>query len=134
RCRWHFLMAISWSPCLLVSLSACHPVIPSPQAGVTPAPSGSGVPLPDGIRIHFRDVTRESGIDFRHFDGRTEMQHIMDQTGSGLGWLDYDQDGLMDLFLVQGSTFLSPHPAPAPTCKLFRNLGQGRFCDVTAAT
>jgi enediyne biosynthesis protein E4 len=87
--------------------------------------------LPAGVSLRFRDVTREAGIDFRHFDGRTEMQYIMDQTGSGLGWLDYDQDGLMDLFLVQGSAFLPPYPDPAPTCKLFKNLGGGRFRDVT---
>src|SRR5262249_24363828 len=90
------------------------------------------VRLPPGVSIRFRDVTREAGIDFRHFDGRTEMQYIMDQTGSGLGWLDYDQDGLMDLFLVQGSAFLPPSPDPPPTCKLFKNLGGGRFSDVTA--
>ena len=51
----------------------------------------------------------------------------MDQTGSGLGWLDYDQDGLMDLFLVQGAAFQPPYAKPAPTCKLFKNLGNGRF-------
>jgi hypothetical protein len=88
--------------------------------------------LPPGVRIEFVEVTREAGIDFRHFDGRTPMQYIMDQTGSGLAWLDYDGDGLLDLFLVQGSTFLPPHPDPPPTCKLYRNLGGGRFRDVTA--
>jgi hypothetical protein len=59
------------------------------------------------------------------------MQYIMDQTGSGLGWIDYDQDGLLDLFLVQGSTFLPPHPKNPPKCKLFKNLGGGKFRDVT---
>jgi hypothetical protein len=89
------------------------------------------VAFPPGIHINFVEVTKAAGIDFHHFDGRSEMQYIMDQTGSGLGWLDYDQDGLMDLFLVQGSTFRPPYPQPAPTCKLFKNLGNGRFRDVT---
>jgi hypothetical protein len=62
------------------------------------------------------------------------MQYIMDQTGAGLAWLDYDQDGLMDLFLVQGSTFTGPVPEPAPTCKLYKNLGNSRFRDVTVET
>jgi hypothetical protein len=91
------------------------------------------IQLPPGLRLHFAEVTKSAGIDFRHFDGRTEMQYIMDQTGSGVAWLDYDGDGLMDLFLVQGSTFLPPHPNPAPTCKLYRNLGGGKFQDVTDA-
>src|SRR5262249_5013991 len=58
--------------------------------------------------------------------------YIMDETGSGIGWLDYDQDGLLDLFLVQGSTFEGPPSQPPPTCKLFKNLGSGQFKEVTA--
>src|SRR5438105_10556246 len=89
------------------------------------------VKLPAGMQIRFREVTREAGIDFRHFDGRTDKEYIMDQTGSGLAWLDYDQDGLLDLFLVQGYTFVPPYPSATPTCKLYKNLGGGKFRDVT---
>jgi hypothetical protein len=103
-------------------------------AGATPRTSPSQeVKLPAGIDIRFREVTREAGLDFRHFDGRTDKEYIMDQTGSGLAWLDYDQDGLMDLFLVQGYTFVPPYPAATPTCKLYKNLGGGKFRDVTRA-
>src|SRR5437870_8173630 len=84
------------------------------------------IKLPVNIQIRFREVTKEAGIDFHHFDGRTIMEYIMDQTGSGLAWLDYDQDGLMDLFLVQGYTFVPPFPQPVPTCKLYKNLGGGK--------
>src|SRR5206468_12940416 len=69
------------------------PVPPTPSADLLssgPQPEAE-VPLPAGIHINFVDVTKKAGIDFRHFDGRTPMQYIMDQTGSGLGWLDYDQ-------------------------------------------
>jgi hypothetical protein len=97
----------------------------------SPSPSPL-VKLPANIQIRFREVTREAGLDFQHFDGRTDMEYIMDQTGSGLAWLDYDRDGLMDLFLVQGYTFVPPYPATAPTCKLYKNLGGGKFRDVTA--
>src|SRR5262249_15180156 len=55
-------------------------------------------------------------------------------TGSGAAWLDYDQDGLLDLFLVQGYPFVPPYPADVPGCKLYRNLGGGKFQDVTART
>src|SRR5438128_6783274 len=91
--------------------------------------------LPAGIQVRFVDVTEKSGLHFEHFDGYTEMEYIMETLGSGVAWLDYDQDGLMDLFLVQGSSFSAPSPAlhprkTAPTCKLFKNLGGGRFRDV----
>src|SRR5712692_8921869 len=61
--------------------------------------------LPPGIQVKFVDVTEKSGIHFVHFYGHTEMEYIMETTGSGIGWLDYDQDGLMDLFIVQGGAF-----------------------------
>jgi hypothetical protein len=117
----------------------------APSSTTSPAPSPAliepakaipstepEVKLPAGIQIRFADVTRSAGIDFKHFDGRTDMEYIMDQTGSGLAWLDYDQDGLLDLFLVQGGSFASAPPSPPPTWKLYKNLGGGRFRDVTA--
>jgi hypothetical protein len=100
--------------------------------------------LPAGVQIQFTNVTERAGIHFRHFDGRTDNEYIMETMGSGLGWLDYDQDGLMDLFLVQSSVFTPENSKPEipnpksndpprtlPTCKLFKNLGNGMFRDVT---
>src|SRR5438874_2149992 len=75
------------------------------QSPLTAHPSKAEPVLPPGVQIKFVDVTEKAGIHFQHFDGHTEMEYIMETTGSGLGWLDYDQDGLMDLFIVQGSTF-----------------------------
>jgi enediyne biosynthesis protein E4 len=124
----------------LVSPPTGHSPPPAPPDAPPPKPSVQAPKvrprkepeLPAGIEIRFADVTAASGVRFNHYDGRTDMEYIMDQTGSGVGWLDYDQDGLMDLFLVQGSNFDRPPPTPAPACKLFKNLGGGRFKDVTA--
>jgi enediyne biosynthesis protein E4 len=99
---------------------------PGPQAKTQPE-------LPTGVPIRFRDVTAAAGVRFDHFDGHTEMEYIMETLGSGLAWLDYDQDGLLDLFLVQGSTFVPPHLASPPQSRLYRNQGDGTFRDVTAA-
>src|SRR5216684_3441066 len=101
--------------------------------------------LPPGVQVKFVDVTEQSGIHFVHFDGHTELEYIMETTGSGIGWLDFDQDGLMDLFIVQGSEFPGTGKAQGayaprsvekgnnpPTSKLFKNLGGGRFRDVTS--
>src|SRR4051812_2717069 len=72
---------------------------------VGPLPAGAAAPLslPPGVHINFVDVTKKAGIRFAHVDGRTDMQYLMDSTGSGVAWIDFDQDGLLDLFLVQGN-------------------------------
>jgi hypothetical protein len=89
--------------------------------------------IPSGVRIDFEDVAESAGVHFRHFDGRVAKQYLMDTTGPGLAWLDYDGDGLFDLFLVQGSAIEGPPPSPPPPSKLYRNEGGGRFRDVTEA-
>ena len=101
--------------------------------------SEPAIHLPPGVQIKFENVASRAGIQFRHFDGRTNKEYIMETMGSGLAWLDYDQDGWMDLFLVQSSVSVpsgktsdgAKPSAGSPTCKLFRNLGDGHFRDVT---
>ena len=94
----------------------------APPAALEPTP---GIPW-------FRDVTRESGIDFQHFDPRTPHHYIHETMGSGLGWIDYDDDGWLDLFCVQdGPVLPERHEGELPTNKLYRNLGGGRFEDAT---
>src|SRR5436309_13268324 len=78
-----------------------------PKAPRPPAPAE----LPPGVEVRFREVTDAAGIHFEHFNGATDMNYIMETMGSGLAWIDYDQDGLLDLFLVQGSTVVPPAPA-----------------------
>jgi hypothetical protein len=78
----------------------------------------------------FEDVTRAAGIDFVHFDPQTERHYIQETMGSGLGWIDYDNDGWLDLFCVQDGP-IKPGSGPLPTSKLYRNNGDGTFTDVT---
>ena len=101
---------------------------------VTSVPGRKADPgIPTGVRIDFEDVADSAGVRFRHFDGRVAKQYLMDTTGPGLAWLDYDGDGLWDLFLVQGSAITGPPPSPPPTSKLYHNEGSGLFRDVTDA-
>src|ERR1700730_10039277 len=87
-----------------------------------------------GSRIRFRDLARAAGIRFEHSDGRTPMHYFPEVMGGGAAWLDYDQDGYLDLLLVQGGRFPpGPDQTPAgPTSRLYRNQGDGTFVDVTA--
>jgi enediyne biosynthesis protein E4 len=85
--------------------------------------------------VAFRDVAREAGITFHHFDSRSDMHYVPEIMGGGAAWLDFDRDGFLDLFLVQGAKF--PPPADetptGPTSRLYRNRGDGTFEDVTEA-
>jgi len=102
-------------------------------AVITAAGNGkqSGAPV-------FVDVTRESGIVFQHSFGDEDMSSILEATGSGCAFLDYDNDGFMDLYVVNGCYLEGisspPEDGAAPprwTNKLFRNRGDGTFEDVT---
>jgi hypothetical protein len=88
---------------------------------------------PEGPRILFRDLAKAAGITFRHIDGRTDIHYVPEIMGGGAAWIDYDQDGYLDLFLVQGSKFPpDPNEKPTgPTSRLYRNQGDGTFVDVT---
>ena len=78
---------------------------------------------------HFQETATEAGIDFV-FDTGAGHRMMIEGTGGGAGWLDYDCDGHWDLYLVQAGATVSPGPRQ-PSDKLFRNLSDGTFADVT---
>lgn len=82
--------------------------------------------------IHYDDIASGAGLSFRHVSGRAEgKQYILETTGSGVALFDFDSDGLLDIFLVNGQPWAVPREGQAPTSRLFRNLGGLRFEDVT---
>jgi hypothetical protein len=84
---------------------------------------------------YFEDVTADSGITFTYRNGEEAgLATILESLGGGVALLDYDGDGLLDIFFTGGGYFDGPdkkeikgHP-----CKLYKNLGGFRFKDVTA--
>jgi hypothetical protein len=83
----------------------------------------------------FRDVTEESGIDFTYRNGEeADLCTILESVGGGIGLIDYDGDGLLDIFITGGDSFEGPkkHDVTGRPCELYRNLGNGKFKDVTA--
>jgi hypothetical protein len=84
----------------------------------------------------FEDVTEKSGINFRHSFGEQKLSSIMEATGSGCAWIDYNNDGLLDLYVLSGryidgvTKFSKPDGIDA-TNHLYRNNGDGTFTDVT---
>ena len=89
--------------------------------------------------IHFQDVAAQSGIRAQMRCGGPEKIWIPEANGSGAAWLDYDRDGRMDLLIVNGSTMDDLRlivagkvpPAREGSLYLYRNIGDGRFQDVT---
>ncbi len=79
----------------------------------------------------FTDVAPVAGLSFTHERGATPQKQLPETMGSGLAWLDYDNDGRMDLYVVQ-SGFFPPRDVPAAADRLYRNRGDGGFEDVTA--
>ncbi len=79
------------------------------------------------FKVH-RDVP---GITYRNVCGSAGQWPILEQNGQGIGIIDYDGDGLVDLFVPNGSTESRWRRGDNPGCRLFKNLGDWRFTDVT---
>jgi hypothetical protein len=96
-----------------------------------PPPNAAAEPEPD----LFRDVTADSGIDFTYRNGEEAGQYaILESLGGGVALIDYDRDGLLDIFIPGGGYYDGPdkqsikgHPG-----RLYKNLGGFKFKDVTA--
>ena len=92
-------------------------------------------PLADGFPC-FSDVTSKAGLDFQHVGGSREKKVLVEQMSGGAAFVDYDQDGLLDIYLVSGTTIEryrgeSKDPEPPPSSHLYRNKGDGSFENVT---
>src|SRR5271169_2165053 len=84
-----------------------------------------------GIPVRYTDIARQSGITFLQDSTSTEQKYYLETMGTGVGWIDYDQDGLMDLYFVQSAaTDIYKPPQPLHST-LYHNNGDGTFNDVT---
>ena len=82
--------------------------------------------------VVFSDISKQSGLtSWRHTMGTPEKKYILEAIGSGVALLDYDNDGWLDIYLVNGSTFDAYNgKAPAPKAALYHNNHDGTFTDV----
>jgi enediyne biosynthesis protein E4 len=133
------------SALLGIALAACdskHDAAPASEAS---APSAAAATPDDGAPANawFSDVTAEWGLDFTHDAGLTPEKHLPETMGAGAALADFDADGDVDVYLVQGGPMRLPGeepgqfrdpPGPLPTNQLFGNDGRGKMTNVTAAS
>lgn len=120
--------------CVILASCQQESGVPPVATRLTPRKVTVAVPQPT-LPGAFLDVTPGSGIDFAYRNGEEANQYsILESLGGGVGLLDYDLDGRLDLFLTGGGFFggekrdqVQSHPN-----RLFKNLGDWKFADVTA--
>jgi enediyne biosynthesis protein E4 len=106
----------------LAPLLLCVVLISASPSGQAP-PGTAKKPGPERP-ARFVDVTAKALIGFVHTSGASPQKYMVETFGSGVGWIDYDNDGFQDLYFVNG--------APGAANVLYRNTGTGTFTDVTA--
>ncbi|MDP6702421.1 MAG: VCBS repeat-containing protein, partial [Candidatus Latescibacteria bacterium] len=87
-------------------------------------------PAPTLAPVRYADVTRAAGIDFVMRSGGRTKNYIVEAKGGGGAFFDYDGDGQLDIYLVNGSRF-GTVPDSAQTNVLYRNAGSGAFRETT---
>lgn len=116
---------------LIISLAGC-------QSGNKNASDRENQPVkppPVANDEYFQQIGQEIGLDFVHSIGEEHLNNIIESDGGGAAFLDYDQDGYIDLYVCSG-TWLEgfskeDKPDRLPGNKLYRNRGNGTFEDVT---
>src|SRR5262245_39382257 len=92
-------------------------------------PAGAAEPV-----IRFTDITRDAGLSFHHVNGASPDKYLVETMGSGGLFFDYDNDGWIDLLLVDGGSLADPAVARKARHRLYHNRGNGTFEDVTTAS
>jgi hypothetical protein len=110
------------------STGGAHPAVRDAES--RPITAGGFV---DGAPVVFLDITHAAGLDKFHYrSGGPEKRTILETPGSGVALLDYDNDGWLDIYLVNGSTFPALQgKQSAPHAMLLHNNHDGTFTDVT---
>ncbi len=87
----------------------------------------------DRETVQFTDIAREAGLGSARniFGSAEEKNFLLEEMGSGVAFFDYDNDGWLDIFLVNGTSFDASPEVQRPTSYLFRNNRDGTFTDVT---
>ena len=132
--RSFVLSSVVSTACALSAQIAPHPA----PAAINQAPL-AGAPATASGKIRFEDASDKSGVHFTHSFGSRQLGSLLEGTGAGCVWIDYNNSGLPSLYVVNGRPLddsmhpypLKEKPSPTPHNHLYRNDGNGHFTDVT---
>ena len=97
------------------------------------AVSAIQTPAANDFKIAFTNVAKSAGLTHKTIYGDEQKnKYLLETTGCGVAWFDFDNDGWLDLFFVNGSRFSGIVKGQEPTTKLYKNNRNGTFTDVTA--
>jgi enediyne biosynthesis protein E4 len=117
---------------VLLALAACQR---NDRSGISTDKSEKNREAKSELPPYFRDVTAQCGIDFTYRNGEEAGHYaILESLGGGVALIDYDGDGLLDVFIVGGGYFDGPDKKTIKgrPNRLYKNLGGWKFRDVTA--
>ncbi|MGB6192052.1 MAG: CRTAC1 family protein [Terracidiphilus sp.] len=102
-------------------------------ARARPAPKGAPSPVTGTpLGVQFVDAAKEAGLHAKTiFGGEHHNEYLLETTGCGAAFFDYDQDDWIDIFLVNGWRLEGFAKGQEPACQLFKNNRDGTFTDVT---
>src|SRR5438094_60362 len=121
-----FALTSNWSAILALSAVSVAAIQLKSSTGQAPKMQDAR------ITVRYTDIRQSAGITFRQDSTQTDEKYYLETMGTGVGWIDYDQDGLMDLYFVQSAATDIYKPSHPLRSALYHNNGDGTFTDVTA--
>ena len=111
----------------------------APQVTASPTAAASQAAAANAPEIKFEDASDKAGINFTHSFGSRQLGSLLEGTGAGCVWFDFNNSGLPSLYVANGRPLddsmhpfpLKEKPATPPHNHLYRNDGGGHFTDVT---
>jgi hypothetical protein len=94
---------------------------------------GTGEAASPETAIRFTDVTASTGVAFTYYGGPSPERYMTEQNGGGVGMIDFDADGQLDLFFPNGSSFQRTAEQAGARHHLYRSLGKWQYQEVAAA-